>query len=111
MPATAITIQDFWPKNDMPTPDINKKCPKDLFLDIYYRTFTIAISPRGNDFKGVISKVPGGNSYFEASMIDMKNSSCASLTIALMEKSSRITKVYALGTTHVVFWSSLLYSL
>ena len=72
MQATAKTIQDFWPKNNMPTPDINKKCPADLFLDIYYRTFTIAISPRGNDFKGIISKVPGGNSYCEASIIDIQ---------------------------------------
>ena len=73
MPATAVTIQDFWPKNDMPTLDIYKKCHTYAFLDIYYRTFTIAISPGGNDFKGIISKVPGGNSYCEASMIDIKN--------------------------------------
>ena len=72
MQATANTIQDFWPKNDMPTPDINSLCCTDAFLDIYYRTFTIAISPRGNDFKGIISKVPGGNSYCEGSIIDIQ---------------------------------------
>ena len=42
------------------------------FLDIYDTTFTIAITPRGNDFKGIISKVPGGNSYCEGSIIDIQ---------------------------------------
>ena len=72
MQATANTIQYFWPKNDMPTSDINKKGSTHRRLDIYYRIFTIAISPRGNDFKGIISKVPGGNSYCEASIIDIQ---------------------------------------
>ena len=72
MQATAETIQDLKPKNDMPTSDINNLCRTDLFFDIYYRTFTIAISPRGNDFKGIISKVPGGNSYCEGSIIDIQ---------------------------------------
>ena len=72
MPATAKTIQDFWPKNDMPSPNINNLCWSNAFFDIYNLTFIIAISPRGNDFKGIISKVPGGNSYCEGSIIDIQ---------------------------------------
>ena len=45
------------------------------FLDMFDKGITIATPPRGNDFKGIISKVPGGNSYCEASMIDIKNQS------------------------------------
>ena len=97
MQATAVTIQDFWPKNDMPSPHINKKGRSRGIFDIYHRSFIIAISPRGNGFKGVISKVPGGNSYFEASMIDIKNSSLPSLTIDVR-------------SMHVVFWPKILYS-
>ena len=74
MQATAITIKDFWPKNEMPTPNINNLCWSNAFFDIYNLTFIIAISPRGNDFKGIISKVPGGNSYCEACMIDIQKS-------------------------------------
>ena len=81
----------------MHTSDINKKGSTHRRLDIYYRIFTIAISPRGNDFKGIISKVPGGNSYCEGSIIDIKN------------RSDR-DKLYAVSSRHVVFWPKILYS-
>ena len=72
MPATAKTMKDFWPKNNMHNPNINNLCWSNAFFDIYNLTFIIAISPRVNNFKGIISKVPGGNSYCEGSIIDIK---------------------------------------
>ena len=68
------------------------------FLDIYYRTFTIAISPRGNDFKDIISKVPGGNSYCEGSIIDIQKRTRPALrhTISLQMAQTRLFPIISL---------------
>ena len=56
----------------MHTPNINKKGRRRGIFDIYHRSFIIAISPRGNGFERCNFKGPWGNSYFEASMIDIE---------------------------------------
>ena len=81
----------------MPTPHINKKGHPSQIFYIYHRSFKIAISPRDLWNYTFETITPGGDSYCEASMIDIKNSSWVALIIDFRSR-------------HVVFWPKILYS-
>ena len=81
----------------MPPLNINKKGPMNGFLDIYYRTFTIAIPPGTFEIIPLKSLPLGEIANCEGSIINIQKQIRADLFIDVR-------------STHVVFWPKILYS-
>ena len=81
----------------MGTPNINKNFHRRAFLDIYYRTFTIAIPPGTFEIIPLKSLPLGEIANCEGSIIDI-------------QKQIRPDIFIDVRSTHVVFWPKILYS-